>query len=79
MLNTVLNHVKDKPILNIQLRSVKSAKKNINLYERQVNSVLLDVVLQIRKIELFLSLFSYRTIYGVSYYNEISRTIRNVQ
>lgn len=53
MQNTVLNHVKAKPILNIQLKSVKSVKKNINLYERQVSSVLLNVVLQIRKIEAF--------------------------
>lgn len=60
MQNTALNHVKDKPILNIQLKSVTSVEKNTNLYGLQVSSVLLNVVLQIRKIELFLSLFSYR-------------------
>jgi len=50
MQNTALNHVKEKHILNTQLKNVKSADKNINLYELQVSSVPLNVVPQTRKI-----------------------------
>ncbi len=54
MRNIVLKSVKEKHISNIQLKNVKFVEKNINQYELQVSFVLLNVVLQIRKIQLFL-------------------------
>jgi hypothetical protein len=59
MQNIVLRSVKEKHISNIQLKNVKFVEKNINQYELQVSFVLLNVVLQIRKIQLFLYPFLY--------------------
>ncbi len=59
MQNIVLRSVKERHISYIQLKNVKSVGKNINQYELQVSFVLLNVVLQIRKIQLFLYPFLY--------------------
>ncbi len=59
MQNIVLRSVKEKHISNIQLKNVKFVEKNINQYGLQVSFVLLNVVLQIRKIQLFLYPFLY--------------------
>lgn len=59
MRNIVLKSVKEKHISNIQLKNVKFVEKNISQYELQVSFVLLNVVLQIRKIQSFLYPFLY--------------------